>query len=511
MHSIQRIHPHIPFLLLAALLPLALLTSCVSSKIVPRQGTIRAIREMPYDKFMEMTALTEDDIALVRRVEDDSVLLERYDDTLGVRWSTRLNIPASSREVEFPGGFFVNVDLNRRLLRRSLFFDGTAVIFLYWRKIAFDDSLLLTAIRSDPATGRTLGEQVLDRSARPDNDERIQRGYYAISPGGTKLALFGYDYSGIADRDAGKSVTVSGRIVSSDFRQLGTFSFDVPFSDDSYDIPETGALLRGAMVDDQGNFYQPVIHEKTQLQVFRYDVASGATRSVTAFAAIRHEDEDMQLANVALLQPGENGITGCAAVMDDDVVAGVAHARFDFAAGTVGNEWYHPLSEETVESMIDDDELDDFTLDRVEATKDGRVTFSLEYQDYYLVRDGLFSVLQYKHRDIVLLAFTADGKPLLGSSIRKDEKSAGGRSFTQHLGEDGMLRVVYPIIGEMLYLHRMPLAGAPPANIELAQLGRNLGFMMYRDLWIGDRSIILQSESFVIGGTGTRLIRMDLP
>ncbi len=488
------------------------LASCISSSIVPREGRLQAIRDVPYSRFMEMIALPGDDLALVRRIESDSIVLERYDDTLATRWSTKLNLPTSDQELEFPGGFLVYIDQDKRELRHSLFYDGRAIGLLYWRKSSYRDSLQLVALLSDPADGHMIREETLDRFAKDNHKARVQRGYYVLSPDHTKLAVFGYDYSGIADRDKKKSVQVSGRIFSSDLKPLGDFSFDIPFGDDAYDIPDTEHLLRGAMVDNQGNFCQPVIYKKTQISVFQYDIARGNVRSLVAFADLRHDD-DMQIKNVTLLQSAPNTITACAGMMDDDVLTGILHARFDFAAGGIEHPWYYRISEEMADLMTGDDELEDFVVDKVAITSDGRVTFSLEYQDYYLSGgNNDIKVLQYKHRDILLFGFTPQGSLIHSSTIKKDQKSGGGgKSFTQRLGNDGLLRVVYPIAGEMLYLWEMPLATGEPAYRKLAEIGNNNGFAMTRDVWLDDRTIVLHSTRFTLSGSGSRIIRMQLP
>jgi len=494
---------------LAALLVTAsLLASCGSSRITMKKGSLTAEQDVPFERYIETLPLKGGELAVLRDLDDEEVVLEKYSDTLGQLWSIK---PKFSGAYTLMGGFSFDDDLQRKRIRHSLCFDGTHLGMLYQEDVPGSDDRRTMLRTFDPADGKELRTLALDTFPENGGHAHVRGGGYLVSPDQKQIAAYSFDYDDMIEKEHGKQIRVVVKLFSSSGEPRRVVSGTIPMEGDFHDVDDALEVMEDPFLDSRGRFYQPVARGDRSLEVVRIDPNDGTTRSFHAFGGLMPKDDDIGIGWVRFREAPNNALVVGIGTRDDDELMGVGYARFDGTAEKPAAQWYHAIDEKEAESLVDDD-LDYFRLDGMEIGADGGVVFTLEYQEFLAEVDRKYMITNYiyQNRDIVTLVFAPDGRVRRAVAFAKDMKWAGwGASLSQILNDDGSaLLMLYPDDDRGMHLASIPIGeSGSVADGLLAQMGNN-GVLMHEIAWDGQGAIVIPTLGVF---SNRRLVKMRLP
>ena len=272
-----------------------------------------------------------------------------------------------------------------------------------------------------------------------------------FSPDSSRFVLYRYDYKKLED-DANKSIGIDAELFDIELHRLGRSHADIAVNDDIDDPDDAEPYVQAFFVANDGHAYQVSYHGKGTMRVAQLDFQTGTSRHIDRdLPGIDFNEDDLQLRGTRGWTGNGEQVIMVAAKADDEELRGIALVGMNFAQNNVDFVNMIEVNETLANKLVDDSEMEYFTLRDIVRMPGGEIVLPLEQVEVQVVtsRDRLTgftsSYTNYIHKDMVMMGFNPKGEAIWMAAQRRPKVVTSASNYrSDALQIDGdSLRYIY--------------------------------------------------------------------
>jgi hypothetical protein len=382
-----------------------------------------------------MTQFAGNSYAVVRADRDEfGHVVEGYNDSLAVVWSH--TIP---------------YDRDHQIQPLWLAASPNGVTMVYNRREDDDDTISIHGIILSAKDGSVARTEYLTGVNLGGRHPTFSSTRLVFSPDSSQFVLYRYDYKKLED-DANKTIGVDAELFDIGLNRLGRSHADIAVNDDIDDAKDAEPYVQTFFVANDGHAYQVSYHGKGTMRVAQLDFKTGTSRHLDRdLPGIDFNEDDLQLRGTRGWSGDGEQVVTVASKADDEELRGIALVGMNFATSNVDFVNMVEVNEALSEKLVDDSEMEYFTLRDIVRMPGGEIVVPLEQVEIQVVtsRDRLTgftsSYTNYIHKDMVMMGFNPKGESIWMAAQRRPKVVTGAWNYrSDALQVDGdSIRYIY--------------------------------------------------------------------